>query len=480
MRPPLKIAVLSFFILLNTLLHLPFLSLPPCGDHVWRQCNTMAMSRNMHEGDGSLMAPSIDRRNATNGITGSHFPLYEWGLAQWSKLTGFNDQSARTYALVIFSVAMLLMYSILLFLGIDWIQSVLGALLLLTIPQFYYDSINAMPDNLALCMALLAWRAQLAMTEQKTSFLWVLLASLSALLCGLIKPQFLIIPMSNWWLIANKRSIGFFLYPALFVLLGVGVWYWHAEQLTQVNNLKEFGLWIKPIGFAAILKTVFKNIVSDWPELLLGWPLFVAFILLAFGVKHKPYYLKQTIKWQMLGFVLFYALAIERMHDHSYYFMAILPIMVLLVVTLLQNTNKSLLYLSILCLLNGIWAYYRIVPNRWQVPHLDIPMAFADRAQRDTLTQYLNHSEHCLVGPDVSGCVWFYFTHTKGFSFEHAEELFENNGNGTWKRDMSAFGIDYLLIDTSAHTKRYLLDHIPNKRLLKTVSGLSVWKIEHP
>jgi len=167
LRPPLKIAVLSLFILLNTLLHLPFLSLPPCGDHVWRQCNTMAMSRNMYEGDGSLMAPSIDRRNATNGITGSHFPLYEWGLAQWSKLTGFNDQSARTYALVIFSVAMLLMYSILLFLGIDWIQSVLGALLLLTIPQFYYDSINAMPDNLALCMALLAWNNRGGLRSEK-------------------------------------------------------------------------------------------------------------------------------------------------------------------------------------------------------------------------------------------------------------------------------------------------------------------------
>jgi hypothetical protein len=439
----------------------------------------MAMSRNLYEGDGSLFSPTIDRRNATNGITGSHFPLYEWGLAQWSKGFGFNDISARYYALILFSVSMFLMYSILFFLGINWVQSVLSALLMLTIPQFYYDSINAMPDILALCLALLAWRAQLSMAENR-SFILIILATVSALLCGLIKPQFLIIPMSNWWLIANKRSISLFLVPALFVVLGVGLWYWHADQLTQVNNLKEFGLWIKPIGLSSIGKTLFKNVLSDWPELLLGWPLFIAFVVLMICFKHKPYYITQTFKWQIIGFALFYALAIERMHDHSYYFMAIIPGMLMVVIVLLQNTNKALFYISVLCVLNGAWAYFRIVPNRWQSPNLDIPEAFADHSQRDTLIKYLKHSQHCLVGPDKSGCIWFYFSHTKGFSFEHAEELFENNGNGTWKRDMSAFGIDYLLIDTSQHTKQNLLDHIPNKRLLKTLSGLSVWKIEHP
>ena len=479
MRPPPHIAVLSLYILLNTLFHLPFLSLPPCGDHVWRQCNTMAMSRNMYEHDGSLLAPTIDRRNATNGITGAHFPLYEWSLAQWSKLTSFNELNARCFSMLLFSCSMVFMYAILLFLGIPWMQALFGGILLMSMPQLYYDGINAMPDILALMFALCSWRCQLEMTKSP-KFIWVFTAFLTALFCGLIKPQFLIIPFSNAWLIVQKRSIKTVLYPALFLFMGIAIWYWYAHTLTAENNLKEYGLWIKPIGIETIVKTLFKNITSDLPELLLGWPLCIVLVTTLIAVKHKPYYLKQTSKWQLLAFLLFYALAIERMHDHSYYFIAILPLVVLVVVTLLQNSSRPLLFIMLLSVTNLIWAGLRIIPSRWQSPHLDIPEAFNNRADRDTLTQLLKGSHHCLVGPDVSGCVWFYFTHSKGFSFEHAEELFEHNGNGTWQRDMSKFGIDYLLIDTSQHTQQNLLDHLPNKHLLKTVSGLSVWKIEHP
>ena len=135
----------------------------------------MAMSRNMYEHDGSLLAPTIDRRNATNGITGAHFPLYEWSLAQWSKLTSFNELNARCFSMLLFSCSMVFMYAILLFLGIPWMQALFGGILLMSMPQLYYDGINAMPDILALMFALCSWRCQLEMTKSP-KFIWVFTA----------------------------------------------------------------------------------------------------------------------------------------------------------------------------------------------------------------------------------------------------------------------------------------------------------------
>lgn len=66
---------------LNFLLSAPFFSLPPASVHVWRQCNTMAVARNFYEESMNILQPRVDRRNATNGVTGMQFPSYEWLVA---------------------------------------------------------------------------------------------------------------------------------------------------------------------------------------------------------------------------------------------------------------------------------------------------------------------------------------------------------------------------------------------------------------
>lgn len=123
------------FLSLNLLLHLPFLSLPPSGTHAWRQCNTMAMSRNFAEEGMDLTQPKIDRRNETNGITGSHFPLYEWCLAALSKVFGFSDTLARVFSLLIFTFGMLAFYQLLLLFNVPSFLAQGGAFLLLSIPR---------------------------------------------------------------------------------------------------------------------------------------------------------------------------------------------------------------------------------------------------------------------------------------------------------------------------------------------------------
>ncbi|MBL7922863.1 MAG: hypothetical protein JNL88_01560, partial [Bacteroidia bacterium] len=66
--------LLWFTIALNILLHAPFLHLPPCSIHVWRQCNTLAVARNFYEEDPNILRPRVDRRGESTGVTGMQFP----------------------------------------------------------------------------------------------------------------------------------------------------------------------------------------------------------------------------------------------------------------------------------------------------------------------------------------------------------------------------------------------------------------------
>ena len=93
--------VLLVYFAVNCLVHLPFLNLPPSGSHVWRQCNTLGMARNFAEESMAITEPRIDRRNESNGITGSHFPLFEWQLAGLYKIVGEHYIVARLYSALI-------------------------------------------------------------------------------------------------------------------------------------------------------------------------------------------------------------------------------------------------------------------------------------------------------------------------------------------------------------------------------------------
>src|SRR3989442_1395146 len=82
---------LIFLLLFNALIHFPFLKLPPCGPHVWRQCNTLAVTRNFFEEDMNIFKPRVDQRLDGDGVTGMQFPLYEFVAASLCKITGYHE-----------------------------------------------------------------------------------------------------------------------------------------------------------------------------------------------------------------------------------------------------------------------------------------------------------------------------------------------------------------------------------------------------
>jgi len=472
--------VFVLFLLINLLTHLPFLTYPPCGSHVWRQCNTLAMSRNFAEEGMNILEPRIDRRNETEGITGSHFPLYEWTLAVGFRIFGFSETLARIYSLLISTAAMLAIYLLLSFAGSKRDFATIGGLLLLSVPQMYYDGINAMPDILALSAALfslffiLRYFIQSRITDGIPGLLL-------AIICGMIKFQFLIIPFSAIaFMPLNKRAFRFAIPAASFTLLSVFLWYRYALQLTERSNLREYGLWIKTVDMKTVLKTIFGNLSSDLPELLTGWPLFAALCVVLFK-SYRYVQVRQFGRMLLIwigGFILFYAVAIERMQQHSYYFMALIPVFILMSVRLLEIRKTAFFWMLALCILNFIWSFARIIPSRWQDARMGIPAEFINAEQRLALSSAVPEGERFLIGPDLSGCIYFYFTHSKGFSFAEPGDLLQElckNQNRLQNLNAKS-GIRYLMVKTDAQTAD-LLSRIQNKQLKKRVGTFEVWEL---
>lgn len=470
--------VLIIYIVISLLSHFYILTTPPCGTHVWRQSNTLSMARNFYEEGMNIFEPKIDRRNLTNGITGSHFPLYEWLLALLSKVFGYSETLARLYSLVIFSFGMLAMRNLIVFFTKNNFLALIAGLLLLFTPLFYYDSANAMPDVLALTLSMYGLYYYLKYFT-KSGIQFLIYASLFSLLGGLIKFQFLIIPASAivYFQFNKKQIIGLAIAVSFISALVFG-WYKYAIDLMNKNDLKEFGLWIKPISLKEKMDTMVQNITIDLPEMIFGWALLLMSLLLVYKLRkeirfNKPVYF---ILFWTLAFVAFYFLGIERFKNHAYYFFAFGPVPVFIFVFLAHKAKLSQQHLIIALSLTIVWAVARIYPAKWTPQKRGVPIEFMNKEQRTALENAIPKGEKCVIGSDISGCIYFYFTHTKGTSFEEADELYRPKNNMRYLDYLHKGGINYLILHESERRYSQLKSDF-NLTKINKIGNFSVWLI---
>lgn len=310
-------------------------------------------------------------------------------------------------------------------------------------------------------------------------YLFLSLGLITSILAGLIKIQFLVIPFSSIvFFIKSKKNLYLILLCFLIAFAVNILWYYYAINLTKSNNLKEFGLWLKTISLKEGINTIIQNISSDTPELLIGWPLFVVLIVLTIKSYNKiPFntYVKQGIIWGIF-FLIFYILGIERMKNHAYYFMAILPLITLYSVYLLYCNNFNKKYIYILILFNTTWAMVRIVPNNWMKINEKLPKEFTEKKYLDEFNSTIKPNDRVFIGPDKSGCIYFYFTNTKGFSFANENELFELDSDTIKLNKVHIKKANKLIIKDVQHEKK-LLESFPYVKYEKNIGSFRVYNL---
>ena len=432
---------------LNLLLHLPFFNQPPNSIHVWRQSNTMAVARNFYEEDMNILRPRVDRRNDSNGVTGMQFPSYEWVVALTYNMFGFHEAIPRIINWLIFLAGVVAFHHLVrLLTASSWLAAV-GAWLFSWSPELFYHAINALPDVLALSASL--WGLYFFLRwYQQPRYSYFLLGLLATTLGGLTKLQYLVIGVPIGIVVLRDWLQGRFdwrrrLVP-LVVFAGISVgltlaWYAYALHLIEVSGLADFGLEVRSATSLSTALDILKdNIVSDVPELLLNFATFGLLLLGLWAVTHSS-------RWQQWTFLpllgwgialgIYHMLELRQMADHHYYMLPYLPVLLLVAVAganwlRQQQSRVAMVLLGLLLVAQPVLAFIRIVPARWLRGANGLPTEFYDADMRAQLRTAVPDSTLCVVGPDISGCIDFYFLHKKGFGFSDANELFATDSTG--------------------------------------------------
>lgn len=329
------------------------------------------------------------------------------------------------------------------------------------------------------------WRQQQQLRYLGLSFIAVTLG-------GLTKLQYLVVgfPIAVWVVrdvLQHRYHWRQLSLLAVYAILSVGLslgWYAYALHLIRTSGLTNFGLEFRPATDAATGLVILKrNLLSDWPELLLGYG---ALGLLLVGcwrlVRHPPVrhpWFWPGIAWG-LALAAYYLIELQQMQGHTYYMLPLLPLLLLLASwgsSWLRRFPKANVWLLILLVAQPIWAFARVGYGRWLHHNPDVPSELLTPTTRAQLEAATPPNALCLVGPDNSGCIYFYFLHKKGFGIEWPGQLTSTMPNGQlYIASCIAQGARYLYSNDSTSLQDPRLQPYIERQITQ-VGAFRVWKL---
>lgn len=478
---------------------MPFLNLGPRSVHVWRQCNTLAVARNFQLEELDIMNPRVDRRLDTNGVTGMQFPSYEYLVALGYRLFGIENWVHRLISLLISFWGALGMYKLSKYLLQHDVAAGFAGFAYLFSPDLYYFGFSALPDILALACSIwglyyfLQWYTHNGShNSQLTTHNSFYFASLSLIiLAGLTKLQFLavgffiapLVVLSFKKIENGKKKIGALVLFGLLSCLLPLWWYKRSVDLIKSSGLDDFGITFRPESdLIKGLKTIWQNLSSDLPDLLLNYFSFFLFLIaIYFFFKNKFWKSKwflPMLVWT-IALIIYHIIELAQMNVHSYYMMPYFPVLLLMVAYAVKHgyEQKKIYTLIIISLfLSPIATGFRIIPSRFTKTNPGIPTELYNDSTRNELIQAVPNNALCIVGPDISGCIYFYHLEKKGFGLNNVNDLTEKIGNETRLENYVRRGARYIYTNDSTlqnlnEVKEYFV-------LIKNIESFKVYKLK--
>jgi len=426
--------VLLFIIITTVLLHVAFLDMPPKSMHLWRQANTLSMTRNFYEEGMDPFKPRVDNRFDTDGITGSQFPSFEIILAKLYQFTGEQYWVQRSYCLLLHLFGIFGIFLLAKQLTFNRLIANLAAWTYAWSPMLFYYAITALPDDMALPASIfglyffLKWFEKWVVMESKSA-IEMLLCLFFVTIAGLTKIQYLALGffiVAFVWLQREKLKafhwLGFVIFGAIVSSTCIS-WYLYADRLIQKSGLSDIGLTFNPeTDIKEGLSILISNLTSSLPELILNYASFILLIAAGYFLivrkKGNAVVRISFFIWAFI-FVVFHLFELERMKHHDYYMMAYMPILAIASAYggfhLLNSKFKKLAVLLIL--LQPVLAFARIVPSRFASEETGANKVFYKQDELKKLQELVPNNALCVVGPDDSRCIYFYFLRKKGFGF---------------------------------------------------------------
>ena len=240
---------------LGACLRLVYLRTPLIDYHHWRQVDTAAIARNLHETGFNPLYPEIDW-GGRHGYVESEFPLLASLAAASYRLFGQEDYYGRLIS-VLFSTATIAAVFGLASRLIGPAAGLAAAYLVAVSPSAVFFGRTFMPDS----MMLFFWvfgvyafvrdfqdSAGAGPAHRSRRWLWIGSASAALACLGKLPAVMMFAPIAaaawHWRGRAALRDRAFLIGTAVPLLL-TAAWYWHAEMLYRQTGLT-FGILLHP------------------------------------------------------------------------------------------------------------------------------------------------------------------------------------------------------------------------------------------
>lgn len=406
--------------------------MPPNGNHLWRQCNTLSVARNFYEEDINILRPRIDRREDTDGVTGMQFPSYEFLVACGYQAFGQQDWVHRTIQFVLFGFGLIGFYLLVWSLSENRLVAAIAAWLFCWSPELIYYGITALPDVLALSATI--WGFYLFhrfLKSQSSSFL--LSSGFLLALGGATKLQYLAIGgamLVAFILHLSKLKKGAMIFASM---IGIAIltisfgWYHYADQLIKSSRLGDFVISVREFPETRKAFDILINCIQiKIPEQLIGYGA-SAGLLAAFYFVLKNERWKRPSSMVLWGWglvlLVYFLLELAQMEQHTYYMMPLIPWFCAVSaygVFHLQHSRLKIL-VPLLLISAPVSGVLRIVPG-WMNPKIG-KQELLDLKIRNELISHLPEGELVVAGEDASEGIYLYFLHAKGWGFSNTHPL---------------------------------------------------------
>jgi len=462
--------VLVLIPILSFAMHFRVIQLDLIGIHVWRQTQTQTVINNFANEDLNILHPKYNTNPDTNRIMRMEFPIMQWIFALFFKLFGNHIIISRilTFIMGIFSVWGI--YAMLMNIFDNKLCALIGAWAFNFSPEFYYYTINPLPDNFALCCAIwsavffFSWVNSKKYYYLVLSFLFLTAAALAKLpfiLYASLPIGYILVDFFKNKALHTRRNILILLF-LLFMLCAPLAWYIKVMPTWNGNGIIK-GIADNKLKPLEILDILQGNLISTLPELLINYGSVLFFVAGFWFIFKRKVFQKSSFAifliWglSILSYFFFEMNMIAKVHD--YYLFPFMPLIFILVAYggyhLSISPMPYMRYLTFfLLLILPVTAYLRTV-SRWNTEQPALNIDFYN--YKNELRQLTGKNDYCVVGNDESHFILLYYIDKKGWVFDH--DYLPPAQLKEWINK----GAKYLYTDSSIDTLPGIKEHLAGK-----------------
>lgn len=403
------------------LMHRPVLKKDLTGFHVWRQTQTQNTILSFAYEDANILNPRKNERGAGEGIFRMEFPLMQWVLSKPIKWGADSITTVRLGSFILSILSMIGIFSLVRKLFKQSVYGLIAAVLFVFSPVIYYYSVNPMPDNMALCLAI--WGLLSFINWREKGQIWYLITSGALFsLAGLVKLPFILYMIIPGVTIVLDRKWRL-LIPLIGLSLPFFAWYAWVIPGWKDNAITEGIFGMTEEQKAQVLTFLWFHVRTTLPELLLGIPVLLLFIpgtvkLLRRFMQHW----KSRLAWlltivALALFILLEINMIEKVHD--YYFMPFVPLLIIVSVVgyqwLVKWAGRRFSWMLIVILVAlPVYSWFRINP-RWEETGFNRDFY----TYRDEIRESIPEGSLVYTGNDRSHHIFLYYIGRNGWVFEN-------------------------------------------------------------